>query len=317
MNKFEFGRKDILAFAHEKNYSLNNVEKVIRLSLLLDDLNSLPEFKGKFVLKGGTAINLVIFDLPRLSVDIDLDFAENSAKDEMLREREEINRALEDYFEKTGYAFSRRSSYSLDAHTLSYRTTSDSGDKIKLDINYYNRCHIYTPLFSSISFPFGARNENLSVLHLQIAELFAGKIKALYERAKPRDIYDVYRLAKSNLIGSAEDINNLRICLAFYSVLSNTSRLLDKDITAIRRMPISAVKTQLLPMLPNGIFYPKAEIDDVVIEFLQTLKLKPEEKLFIDKFYEGEYLPELLFDKPTADKLAGHPVAIRIQEQLK
>ncbi len=28
MNKFEFGRKDILAFAQEKNYTLNNVEKL-------------------------------------------------------------------------------------------------------------------------------------------------------------------------------------------------------------------------------------------------------------------------------------------------
>ena len=35
-------------------------------------------------LKGGTAINLTIFNLPRLSVDIDLDYSRNVSKDEMI-----------------------------------------------------------------------------------------------------------------------------------------------------------------------------------------------------------------------------------------
>jgi len=35
-------------------------------------------------LKGGTAINLTIFDLPRLSVDIDLDFSQMLSRQEML-----------------------------------------------------------------------------------------------------------------------------------------------------------------------------------------------------------------------------------------
>ena len=54
-------------------------------------------------LKGGTAINLTIFNLPRLSVDIDLDFSENINRDEMLEkrpiitERSSITRKLKAY----------------------------------------------------------------------------------------------------------------------------------------------------------------------------------------------------------------------------
>lgn len=40
------------------------------------------------VLKDGTAINLAIFDISRLSLDIDLDFAKNMPRANMLKERE-------------------------------------------------------------------------------------------------------------------------------------------------------------------------------------------------------------------------------------
>ena len=58
-------------------------EKVCRLSSVLSFMQSDPLLKESLALKGGTAINLTIFDLPRLSVDIDLDYAKNNSRDEM------------------------------------------------------------------------------------------------------------------------------------------------------------------------------------------------------------------------------------------
>lgn len=79
--KFEYDKKQIQRIASEHSYTATNVEKVIRLCLILDDLNRLEEFAGKLLLKGGTAINLIAFNkLPRLSVDLDLDFAYNMSK---------------------------------------------------------------------------------------------------------------------------------------------------------------------------------------------------------------------------------------------
>ena len=70
-------------------------EKVLRLSEILDFLNKDPLLKKSLALKGGTAINLTIFDLPRLSVDIDLDYTVNESKEEMLENRKiEINYSL-------------------------------------------------------------------------------------------------------------------------------------------------------------------------------------------------------------------------------
>ena len=50
------------------------LEKVFRLMALLDALNSHPFLKTRIALKGGTALNLFHFDVPRLSVDIDLNY---------------------------------------------------------------------------------------------------------------------------------------------------------------------------------------------------------------------------------------------------
>ena len=58
-------------------------------------------------LKGGTAINLTIFDLPRLSVDIDLDYTKNSSRDDMLEDRIKIKSLLIDYLEKNSYQLSK------------------------------------------------------------------------------------------------------------------------------------------------------------------------------------------------------------------
>lgn len=55
---------------------------------------------SNLALKGGTAINLTIFDLPRLSVDIDLDFTNHVTKDEMLIIRQKITNLLKNYLKK-------------------------------------------------------------------------------------------------------------------------------------------------------------------------------------------------------------------------
>jgi predicted nucleotidyltransferase component of viral defense system len=60
----------------------------------LEYLNTNPTLKDCLALKGGTAINLTIFNLPRLSVDIDLDYLVTNSRELMLESREFINLQL-------------------------------------------------------------------------------------------------------------------------------------------------------------------------------------------------------------------------------
>ena len=67
-----FSPSQVLPIAEATGFRAEMIEKVLHLLNLLDQLNCHPMLKGKWVLKGGTALNLFVFDLPRLSVDIDL-----------------------------------------------------------------------------------------------------------------------------------------------------------------------------------------------------------------------------------------------------
>ena len=67
--------------AKEKGFVRDNLEKVIRLSEILRYFNQSELLRCSLVLKGGTAINLTVFQMPRLSVDIDLDFSQNCSRE--------------------------------------------------------------------------------------------------------------------------------------------------------------------------------------------------------------------------------------------
>lgn len=320
--KFEYNKKQIKQIAKEHSYTATNVEKVIRLCYLLEDLNCLKEFEGKLLLKGGTAINLIAFKkLPRLSVDLDLDFAHNLSKEETNLEREKISKALTDYCNNMGYRLSDRRNYVLDSKSLLYTTTTGSLDKIKLDINYHSRCHVYPATFSHIALPFNLREKHIHIAHLNIIELFAGKIKALYERGKPRDIYDIFSLAQSGLLSTREEQTALRKCTVFYSILGNADKpnLLRKDLNEIRKMPFQALKTQLLPMLhTKSGHFDKDLLFDVSVKYLENLiQLEDTEIEFIARFFKGDFRPELLFNKEISDHLKEHPVVQRTLSMIK
>lgn len=63
------------------------LEKTLHLTRLLSTLMSQSFLKEKLVLKGGTALNLFHFQLPRLSIDIDLNYIGSVNRNEMLVER--------------------------------------------------------------------------------------------------------------------------------------------------------------------------------------------------------------------------------------
>ncbi len=74
---------EILDAAETTGFKAEMIEKVIHLLNLLNTFNIHPYLKGKWVLKGGTALNMFIQQLPRLSVDIDLNYIGAVSLEEM------------------------------------------------------------------------------------------------------------------------------------------------------------------------------------------------------------------------------------------
>ena len=314
MNSIELTRKQITAIADEYNFTATNVEKVIRLCSILDDLSKLDAFKGKLALKGGTAINLVLIPgLPRLSVDLDLDLAIDCSKDKMFQLREQLDESLSVYCVEKGYTLGKRENYSLCSYELLYDTVTGSRDKIKLDINYLARCHVFAPIESTISHPFVDPNKTITVFHLRDVEIFGSKMGAFFERTKPRDLYDLYSLSQSELMKCEEEKILLRKCAVFYSTIGNDSmeNCLEKDVDSLTQMSFSKIRSQLLPMLRiKAGAYPKEKIELSVASFVKSvMQLDDYEKEFVERFQTGDYQPELLFGSQMIH-LGHHPVAL-------
>ena len=72
--------------AQETGFRPEILEKVLQLLHLLESFLSHPYLKDRIVLKGGTALNLFYFDVPRLSVDIDLNYIGAVDREAMLQE---------------------------------------------------------------------------------------------------------------------------------------------------------------------------------------------------------------------------------------
>jgi predicted nucleotidyltransferase component of viral defense system len=185
-DKITLGRK-----SRELGFTRDTYEKMSRLTEILRFLNAEQELKPLLALKGGTAINLAVFNLPRLSVDIDLDFSVNLSREETKERRDRINEVLGRYMSAGGYTLRDKSkrTHALDSFVFSYTNAAGNPDNIKVEINYMLRCHVLPPveITAQASEAFAA----FPIRTLAPVEIFASKIVALGSRAAARDLYDL------------------------------------------------------------------------------------------------------------------------------
>jgi Nucleotidyl transferase AbiEii toxin, Type IV TA system len=148
---------------------------------------------GVFALKGGTAINLFIRDMPRLSVDLDLVFPDYSlSRNQALAQ---INDAI------------RNSAERLKARGLQIRTVTATGAgetkllvrrgdiEIKIEVNFVMRGTVHPVRNASLSA--NAREilqADLEIPVVSLEDVYGGKLVAAMDRQHPRDLFDVMQL---------------------------------------------------------------------------------------------------------------------------
>lgn len=294
--------------ADESNFIRDTLEKVLRLSEILKFINSDTILKDKLALKGGTAINLTAVELPRLSVDIDLDYTINSSREELLEIKEIIKKRLTDYMWQEGYSIAdARDSFALTSIVFNYTNTAGNRDNIKVEINFLDRCHIL-PLEKKKILTKGIIDD-FEVLTLNTTELYASKINALLSRGTPRDLYDVNAMIEHNII---VNMDILRKCLIFYNAIGGDYDIQKLDFKNIERLVYKNFKTQLKPVIAKDDKFNLEKAKETVIEFVkELLVLSSNEKLFLSKFKEKIYAPELLFDnEEIVLRIQQHPAAL-------
>ena len=301
---------DIEKISNEYGYIKDNLEKVIRLNDILNIIYT-TEYKDKLVLKGGTCINLFYRDMPRLSVDIDLDYIGSIKKDKMLEDKKVISEFLVKILENEGYFLSTEKTkryYALDSLVFRYTNTSGNNDNIKIEINYMDRLHLYPVEKKKCQNKI--LKENTNIIILSETEVYATKIVALLNRATPRDLFDVIEMIKNSSKLNV-DKDTLRKAIVFYNCISGESNLLDNKIyEKINGITKNEVFRHLLPMLMKDEKIDLEKEKDIVIDKLKKiLKYTKEEKEFITEFYNRKVLAEKLYKDEKMQKIvSNHPM---------
>ena len=296
--------------AKELGFQRDTYEKVCRLTDILRYFSEIDMLNNHLALKGGTAINLTVFNFPRLSVDIDLDFTINYQREEMLEKREIINIVIEKYMNAEGYTKSVKSkvAFSLDSFVYTYVNAGGIRDNIKIETNYSLRTHICEPdeyYLDSMKYI-----TPLSIRRLNPVEIFATKIVAFMNRAAARDLYDLSNMVKSDIFDSSA-LELLRKCVLFYTAIASTSPSIDLSFERASDISQHTIKTDLYPVISTADRFVLEEEKERVVSFLsKSISPTEEEKLFLKEFSEGSYKPELLFDdSEILARISNHPMA--------
>jgi len=166
-----------------------------QVHLLLRIIPSIAK-ENCFAVHGGTAINLFIRNMPRLSVDIDLTYLpiENRAnsllhiKEALSRIRSNLNKTIQ------GVQIAQ-----MDEGKEPKLFCSLKGSQIKVEVNTVIRGSISKPAVLPLNVDAQTYfNQFCEVAIVPIDQLYGGKICAALNRQHPRDLFDIKYLLESN-----------------------------------------------------------------------------------------------------------------------
>lgn len=147
--------------------------------------------ESEFALKGGTAINLFIRDMPRLSVDIDLTYLPVASREQSLA-------AIDGAMARLATAIGKEIK---NAKVTSVRRAGDEivtrlvvktyDAQIKIEVTPVLRGCVYPAESRSVSAEVEQKFGFAEMLVVSFSDLYAGKIMAALDRQHPRDLFDV------------------------------------------------------------------------------------------------------------------------------
>jgi predicted nucleotidyltransferase component of viral defense system len=201
-------RREILEMAERVSLIPHTVEKDYALGWLLAGIYAHEELKDKWLFKGGTCLKKCFFETYRFSEDLDFTLLDAGHIDEAFLKRvfAEVGAwvydrsGIEMPADRQDFEFFRNPRDNIACQgKVSYRGPISSRDlpRIKLDLTADERV-VLPPKRVKIFHPYtDAPPDGIEVLAYDYVEAFAEKFRALGERTRPRDLYDVVQLYRN------------------------------------------------------------------------------------------------------------------------
>ncbi len=179
---------------------------------LLLDITPTIFASGAFVMKGGTAINLFVQDMPRLSVDIDLVYRDGGMpRDNALIDIKQHLEKARDILSKRGFTVTPPRSTKEEFKL----TVSRERQTVKVEVNTVFRGTVLQPVIMPLrDAASDLFKRTLKAPTLAMEEIYASKLVAAMDRQHPRDLFDVLKLREA--YGGISDLMR-QVFLAYVS----------------------------------------------------------------------------------------------------
>ncbi|MBI3055192.1 MAG: nucleotidyl transferase AbiEii/AbiGii toxin family protein [Betaproteobacteria bacterium] len=229
---------------------LRQVEQDLVISRALCDLFTAPALAGKIAFRGGTAINKLLFRQPlRYSEDIDL----------VQTQLEPIGTTVDAIREALAWLGKCNRNQAGHSMHLIFRYTPevapDTTLRLKIEIN--TREH--DSLLGVKSYPFEVVNSwhqsKAQIASFEPEELFGTKLRALLQRRKGRDLFDL----NEGLKQLALNPNKLVACFDHYLALEgNPISRAEAEQRMLEKLTRNLTE-DIDPLLPTGVRYTDAD----------------------------------------------------------
>jgi len=315
-----FEKSEILSIAESTAFKSNIIEKVLHLLNMLNMFNSHPALKGKLALKGGTALNLFIFNIPRMSVDMDINYIGDPSRESMLKDRPNIEKAILAVAAREGLTIKRMpDSHAGGKWRLNYQSYTGQSGNLEIDLNFMFRQPLWAPN-SMDSYILGAYQAK-SIPVLDIHEIAAGKMAALFSRHQVRDLFDVHHL----LFHKNFDQERLRTAFVIYGAFNRKDwrKISIEDVT----FNTKEIDRTLLPLLRSNIISSKVDkaqfaerlINECRDRLSKVLPFTETEMEFLSQILDkGKILPDLITsDTELQNRIERHPLLLWKVENIR
>jgi len=264
----------------KKSIFIKQAELILRILPLIN--------KEKiFALKGGTAINYFVRDMPRLSVDIDLTYLPISGREETLIDINQALKRIKDGIQRMFSNVNITESMS-ESNYVKKLIVRQNGATVKIEPNLVLRGNIYPVKSRELV----KKAQSMFELYVKVstvstAELYGGKICAALDRQHPRDFFDIKILFEYE--GFTETI---RKAFIVYLISHNRPMI---ELLNPRFLDFRNVFTnELRGMIGEDIEYERlVKIRAGLVKLIQS-SLTLEEKRFIVSVQDGQPEWELL-----------------------
>jgi predicted nucleotidyltransferase component of viral defense system len=206
-------------------------ENCSRQAALLVRIIPLVASEACFALKGGTAINLFVRDMPRLSVDIDLAYLPVADRATSLAEIDGSMQRIANRIQNGIRGAMATPAKLYREEIINKLFVEAEGVTVKIEVTPVLRGCVYDPDTRSVSPTVEARFGFAEIQVVSFADLYAGKLVAALDRQHPRDLFDVRDLLANEGID-----DSLRKAFVIY-ILSHNRPM--AEVLAPARLDIS------------------------------------------------------------------------------